>query len=739
MSQIGITKTMLMADGTSISIETGKLAKQADGSVVVRQGDTMLLATVVSSKDAKEGVDFMPLSVDYREMYSSTGKFPGGFFKREARPSEYEILISRLVDRALRPLFPADYHSETQVQIFLISADQKVMPDSLAALAASAAMAVSDIPFNGPISEVRVGKIDGELIVNPTFEQMENATIDLMVAASMENIMMVEGEMHEVSEAEMLEAMKVAHEAIKIQCQAQIDLANEIKKSSPKREYCHETNDADLFADIKEKLYDKAYAVASKASAKHERSDAFKQIVTDYKETLGEEVVAEKAGLIGKYFHDVEKEAIRNFMLDERSRLDGRKLDEIRPIWCEVDYLPTTHGSAVFTRGETQALVTVTLGNKMDEQIIDGAILNGKNDFLLHYNFPSFSVGEARFKGGTSRREVGHGNLAMRALKYIIPAKEKVPYTLRIVSDILESNGSSSMATVCGGTLALMDAGIPIEKPVSGIAMGLISDTESGKYAILSDILGDEDHLGDMDFKVTGTKDGITACQMDIKVDGLPYNILEEALEQARVGRLHILGEMAKTITEPRAEYKPHVPRIEQISIPKEFIGAIIGPGGKIIQEIQATTNTTIVLEEVGDQGVIDVFAIDKDSVEAALERIRAIVAQPEEGEIYKGKIKSITTFGAFVEIMPGKEGLLHVSEISWDRVNNVEDVLNTGDEIEVKLLEVNKATGKLKLSAKALLPKPEGYVERPPRSDNRNRDRGSRDRDNRGSRDRRR
>jgi len=742
MSQIGITKTMLMADGTSISIETGKLAKQADGSVVVRQGDTMLLATVVSSKDAKEGVDFMPLSVDYREMYSSTGKFPGGFFKREARPSEYEILISRLVDRALRPLFPEDYHAETQVQIFLISADQKVMPDSLAALAASAAMAVSDIPFHGPISEVRVGKIDGELVVNPSFEQMENATIDLMVAASMDNIMMVEGEMHEVSEAEMLEAMKVAHEAIKIQCQAQIDLAKEIEKSSPKREYCHETNDADLLADIKEKLYDKAYAVASKATAKHERAEAFKQIVDDYKETLDEEVVAEKSDLIGKYFHDVEKDAIRNFMLDERSRLDGRKLDEIRPIWSEVDYLPTTHGSAIFTRGETQAMVTVTLGNKMDEQIIDGAILNGKNDFLLHYNFPSFSVGEARFKGGTSRREVGHGNLAMRALKYIIPAKEEVPYTLRIVSDILESNGSSSMATVCGGTLALMDAGIPIEKPVSGIAMGLISDTKTGKYAILSDILGDEDHLGDMDFKVTGTKDGITACQMDIKVDGLPYNILEEALEQARLGRLHILGEMAKTITEPRAEYKPHVPRIEQIRIPKEFIGAVIGPGGKIIQEIQATTNTTIVLEEVGDEGVIDVFATDKTSVEAALERIKAIVAQPEEGEIYKGKIKSITTFGAFVEIMPGKEGLLHVSEISWERVNNVEDVLNTGDEIEVKLLEVNKATGKLKLSAKALLPKPEGYVERPPRSDNRNRGNrnngGNRDRD-RGSRERRR
>ncbi len=737
MSQIGITKTITMADGTEISIETGKLAKQADGSVVVRQGDTMLLATVVSNKDAKEGVDFMPLSVDYREMYASTGKFPGGFFKREARPSEYEILISRLIDRALRPLFPDNYHSETQMQVFLISADKKVMPDSIAALAASAALAVSDIPFNGPISEARVAKIDGEYVVNPMLDQMENATIDLMVAATIENIMMVEGEMKEVSEAEMLEAMKIAHDAIKIQCQAQIELAAEIKKASPKREYCHEDSDEDLQKDIKEKLYDKVYAVAAKASAKHERSEAFKAIIDEYKETLEEDVIKEKAGLIGQYYHDVEKDAIRNFVLDERTRLDGRKLDEIRPIWCEVDYLPTTHGSAVFTRGETQSLVTVTLGNKMDEQIIDGAIYNGKNDFLLHYNFPSFSVGEARFKGGTSRREVGHGNLAMRALKYMIPSKEEVPYTIRIVSDILESNGSSSMATVCGGTLAMMDAGIPIQKPVSGIAMGLISDTETGKYAVLSDILGDEDHLGDMDFKVTGTKDGITACQMDIKVDGLPYHILEEALEQARQGRLHILGEMEKTISEPRAEYKPHVPRIEKIFIPKEFIGAVIGPGGKIIQEIQATTGTTIILEEVGDEGVIDVFAENKESIDAAIERIKAITAQPEEGETYNGIIKSITTFGAFVEIMPGKEGLLHISEISWDRVNNVEDVLNTGDKIDVKLLEVNKATGKLKLSARALLPKPEGYVERPPRSDNRNRGDRDRNRNHSGGRDR--
>jgi len=741
MSQIGITKTISMADGTSITIETGKLAKQADGSVVVRQGDTMLLSTVVSSKEAKEGVDFMPLSVDYREMYASTGKFPGGFFKREARPSEYEILISRLVDRALRPLFPDDYHAETQVQIFLISADKKVMPDSLAALAASAALAVSDIPFHGPISEVRVAKINGELVVNPMDEEMKDATIDLIVAASMDNIMMVEGEMKEVSEAEMLEAMKLAHEAIKIQCQAQIELASEIEKANPKREYCHESKDEALQKDIEEKLYDKVYAVASKASAKHERAEAFKQIITEYKESLDEEELAEKEGLVDKYFHDVEKKAVRDFMLTERSRLDGRQLDEIRPIWSEIDYLPTTHGSAIFTRGETQSLVTVTLGNKMDEQIIDGAIYDGKNDFLLHYNFPSFSVGEARFKGGTSRREVGHGNLAMRALKYIIPSKEEVPYTIRIVSDILESNGSSSMATVCGGTLALMDAGIPIPKPVSGIAMGLISDPESGKYAILSDILGDEDHLGDMDFKVTGTADGITACQMDIKIDGLPYNILEEALEQARRGRLHILGEMAKTISEPRAEYKPHVPRIEKIFIPKEFIGAVIGPGGKIIQEIQATTNTTIVLEEVGDQGVIDIFANDKDSIEAAISSIKAIVAQPEEGETYHGKIKSITSFGAFVEIMPGKEGLLHISEISWKRIENVEDVLSAGDEIDVKLLEINKATGKLKLSARALLPKPEGYVERPQRTD---RNRGDRDRNrNRnqsgGSRDRRR
>ncbi len=747
MSQIGITKTFAMADGTSISIETGKLAKQADGSVVVKQGNTMLLATVVSNKEAREDVDFMPLSVDYQEKYASTGKFPGGFFKREARPSEYEILISRLVDRALRPLFPDDYHADTQVMISLISSDKTVMPDSLAALAASAALAVSDVPFGGPISEVRVAKINDEYIVNPHIDQLAEATIDLMVAATMENIMMVEGEMKEVAEAEMLEALRIAHDAIKIQCQAQIELAAEIEKASPKREYSHEVNDEDLKVEMEQKLYDATYEVAAQGVGKHERSEAFKAIKTEFAESLSEEDQEAKASLIGKYFHDIEKKAVRDFVLNERKRIDGRKLDEIRPIWCEVDYLPNTHGSAIFTRGETQSLVTVTLGSKLDEQMIDGAIFDGKNNFLLHYNFPPFSTGEARPNRGTSRREVGHGNLAMRALKYIIPSKEELPYTVRIVSDILESNGSSSMASVCGGTLAMMDAGIKIHKPVSGIAMGLITDKDSGKYAVLSDILGDEDHLGDMDFKVTGTVDGITACQMDIKVDGLPYEILEEALEQARQGRLHILGEMAKTITEPREEFKPHVPRIEKIFIPKEFIGAVIGPGGKIIQEIQARTETTIVLEEVGEQGAIDIFGDNKESIEAALASIRAIVAQPEVGEIYDGIVKSITSFGAFVEIMPGKEGLLHISEINWERVENVEDVLSSGDKVQVKLLEVNEATGKLKLSARVLLPKPEGYVERPPRQDRGNRDRrdrGSRDRNqssnrDRGSRDRRR
>ncbi len=718
MSKIGITKSFTMSDGTEIVLETGKLAKQADGSVVVRQGNTMLMATVVSNKEAREDVDFMPLSVEYQEKYFATGKFPGGFFKREARASEYEILIARLVDRALRPLFPDNYHAETQVIISLISSDKTTMPDTLAALAASAALTVSNIPFGGPISEVKVGRINGEMILNPTSTQLKESDIDLMVAATMENIMMVEGEMKEISEADMLEAMKFAHAAIKIQCQAQLELAAMVANANPKREYNHENNDEEFKSIVFEATYDKLYSIAASASAKHERSDKFAAIKEEFFASLTEDEKAEKAGMFKRYFHDVEKKAVRNFVLDERRRLDGRKLDEIRPIWSEVGYLPMAHGSAIFTRGETQSLVSVTLGSKLDEQRIDGAIYDNNNDFLLHYNFPPFSTGEVKMLRGTSRREIGHGNLAMRALKFILPGKETLPYTIRIVSDILESNGSSSMASVCGGTLALMDAGVKIKKPVSGIAMGLIADTENGKYAVLSDILGDEDHLGDMDFKVTGTKDGITACQMDIKVDGLSYKILEEALAQAKEGRLHILGEMLKTITEPREDFKPHVPRIVQMIIPKEFIGAVIGPGGKIIQEIQRTTNSTIVIEEVGDTGVIDIMAVDKDSLDRATARIRAITAIPEVGATYKGIVKSITTFGAFVEILPGKEGLLHVSEIAWERIQNTEDVLKSGQEIDVKLLEVDSVTGKLRLSLKALLPKPEGYVERPPRTE---------------------
>ncbi len=700
-------KKFEMPDGTEVTIETGRLARQADGAVVVKQGNTMLLATVVSNKEAKEDVDFMPLTVEYKEKYAATGRFPGGFFKREARPSEYEILISRLVDRALRPLFPEDYHSETQVLITLISGDKNVAPDALAALAASSALAVSDIPFNGPISEVRVARINGEWKINPHIDELESSDIDMMVAATKENIMMVEGEMKEVSEADMLEALKFAHEMIKIQCDAQLDLASMVEKAQEKRVYEHEVNDEALKQRMHDELYDKIYAVAAKGTAKQERTEMFQQIKEDFIATLPEEEAEEKAGMIGRYYHAIEKEAVRNFVLNERKRIDKRALDEIRPIWCEVDFLPAAHGSAIFTRGETQSLVSVTLGTKLDEQVIDGAVIEGKSSFILHYNFPAFSTGEARPNRGTSRREIGHGNLALRALKYVLPSGEDNPYTIRVVSDILESNGSSSMATVCGGTLALMDAGVKISKPVSGIAMGLITDSETGKYAVLSDILGDEDHLGDMDFKVTGTRDGITACQMDIKVDGLPYEILEEALDQARRGRLHILGEMEKTISEPRDDYKPHVPRIEQMTVPKEFIGAIIGPGGKIIQDIQAETNSTIVIEEVDDFGVVDIVAVDKESIEAAKDRIKAIIAIPEVGEVYKGTVKNITSFGAFVEIMPGKEGLLHVSEIDWTRTNNVEDVLHVGDSVEVKLIEVDGKTGKLKLSRKQLLPRP--------------------------------
>lgn len=705
---LGITQTFDIGDGRTISIETGKLAKQADGAAVVKMGDTMLLATVVARKEANDNVDFMPLSVEYREKYAAAGRFPGGFFKREARPSDNEVLTSRLIDRALRPLFPDDFHAETQVIVTLISLDKNVLPDSLACLAASAALAVSDIPFNGPISEARVAKLDGELIINPAKDLLEKATIDLMVAATEQNIVMVEGEMDEVSEEEMIEAISFAHKAIKLQVQAINDLAAQVEKAAVKRTYCHEVNDEELRTQVAEFCYQPVYDIASHASAKHERSEKFSAVKDAFIETLSEEERAEKGALVSRYFHDVEKKAVRDFMLENRRRIDGRQLDEIRPIWSEVDYLPSAHGSAIFTRGETQSLTTVTLGNKMDEQTIDGVVYEGKLNFILHYNFPPFSTGEAKPMRGTSRREVGHGNLAQRALRYVIPNGDTNPYTIRVVSDILESNGSSSMATVCAGTLALMDAGVKIDKPVSGIAMGLITDKETNKYVILSDILGDEDHLGDMDFKVTGTCDGITACQMDIKIDGLSEELLAEALDQARNGRLHILGEMAKTITEPREDYKDHVPRIEKMTIPKEFIGAVIGPGGKIIQELQASTGTTIVIEEIGDMGVVQIVSSDKASIEVAKEKIRQIVAVPEIGEIYRGTVKNITPFGAFIEILPGQDGLLHISEIEWRRVEKVEEVLSVGEEVEVKLIDVDKKTGKLKLSRKALLPRPE-------------------------------
>jgi len=708
MSKNAITKSFNLKDGREITIETGKLAKQSDGSVVVRMGKTMLLATVVSAKEAREDLDFMPLSVDYKEKYAAAGKFPGGFFKREGRPSEHEILASRLVDRALRPLFPDDYHAETQVLISLISGENGVMPDALAALAASSALTVSDIPFNGPISEVRVARINGEFVINPNVEDLESADLDLIVAASLDNINMVEGEMKEISEVVMLEAIKFAHEAIKVQCQAQLDLAQMVEKAKTKREYSHETHDEDLKASVKEATYQKCYDIALSGKAdKHARMDAFNAVRDEFLETLTVEEREEKESLVKRYFHDVEKDAVRNAVLDERTRLDGRKLDEIRPIWTEVNYLPSTHGSAIFTRGETQSLVTVTLGNKMNAQTIDGALIEGNNEFMLHYNFPPFSVGEVRKFMGTGRREVGHGNLAERALKQVIPGGEDNPYTIRIVSDILESNGSSSMASVCGGTLALMDAGVKIKKPVAGIAMGLISDSESGKYAVLSDILGDEDHLGDMDFKVTGTTDGITACQMDIKVDGLSYQVLEEALEQARQGRIHILGEMAKTIEAPRADYKDHVPRVEKMMIDKEFIGAVIGPGGKVIQEIQKETGATIIIEEEGNYGVIDIMSSDKESIEKAKDWIRGIVAMPELNEVYLGTVKSIVPFGAFVEILPGKDGLLHISEIDWKRIEKVEDVLREGDKIKVKLIGIDSRSGKLKLSRKVLIDRP--------------------------------
>jgi polyribonucleotide nucleotidyltransferase len=702
-----VNKSFQLPDGRTISIETGKLAKQSDGAVVVQMGDTMLLATVVAMTEARENVDFMPLSVEYREKYAAAGRFPGGFFKRETRPSDYEVLISRLVDRACRPLFPDDYHAEVQIQVTLISADKNTLPDALACLAASAALAVSDIPFNGPISEVRVGRINGQFVINPSISDMVNADLDIIVAASMENIMMVEGEMKEVSEDDMIAALKFAHEAIKLQCQVQIELASHVEKSLKKREYCHETNDPEFKAFLKEATYEKLYTFAKKGIAnKQERKTGFDKIKEEFVATLTDEQKDEKKNIIGRYFHDVEKDAVRNATLDARTRVDGRKLDEIRPIWSEVNYLPAAHGSAIFTRGETQSLTTVTLGSKLDEQMIDGAVIEGKVNFILHYNFPSFATGEVKPIRSTGRREIGHGNLALRALKNMLPSDNL--YTIRIVSDILESNGSSSMATVCAGTLALMDAGVQIVKPVSGIAMGLITDMKAGKYAVLSDILGDEDHLGDMDFKVCGTKDGITACQMDIKVDGLPYEILKEALEQAKRGRMHILGEMEKTITTARPDFKPFVPRIHQMKIPREFIGAIIGPGGKVIQEMQKETGTTIVIQEVGEFGVIDIVADNMEARDKVIEKIKRIVAVPEIGEIYKGKVKNIQPFGAFIEILPGQDGLLHISEIDWKRLKTVEEVLKVGDEVEVKLIEVDSKTGKLKLSRKVLLPKPD-------------------------------
>ena len=702
----GIVKTFDIGDGRLISLETGKLAKQADGACVVKMGNTMLLATVVAAKEAKENVDFMPLSVEYREKYAASGRFPGGFFKREARPTDNEILISRLIDRALRPLFPDNYHAEVQMIVTLISSDDDILPDALACLAASTALMVSDIPFNGPVSELRVARINGELVVNPDRSLISTADIDIIVAATAENIMMVEGEMKEVSEGSMVDAIAFAHKHLKLACQAQLELAAMVEKSSPKREYCHEKNDEELRASVSAFCYDKIYAVAMSASSKKDRTAAFAAIKQEFKDSLDPDFAAENSPLIGRYYHDVEKKAMRDMILNAKQRLDGRKLDEIRPIWSEIDYLPTAHGSAIFTRGETQSLTTVTLGTKLNEQDIDGVVIQEKQNFLLHYNFPPFSTGEVKRIMGVGRREIGHGNLALRALKAMMPDNTVNPYTVRIVSDILESNGSSSMATVCAGTLALLDAGVKLIKPVAGIAMGLI--TEGSKFAVLSDILGDEDHLGDMDFKVTGTRDGITACQMDIKVDGLSTEIMAQAMEQARLGRLHILGEMAKTITEPREDYKPHVPRIVKMTIPREFIGAVIGPGGKIIQEMQRETGSTIVIEEVGEFGIIDIVSNNKAAIDAVKEKIKRIVSVPEVGEVYTGTVKTITAFGAFVEILPGKDGLLHISEIEWSRLKDVESVLKVGDKIEVKLIEVDPKTGKLKLSRKVLLPRPD-------------------------------
>ncbi|MBO4801737.1 MAG: polyribonucleotide nucleotidyltransferase [Bacteroidaceae bacterium] len=716
-----ITKTVQLPDGREISIETGKLAKQADGAVMLRMGNTMLLATVCAAKDAVPGTDFMPLQVEYREKYSAAGRFPGGFTKREGKANDDEILTCRLVDRALRPLFPSNYHAEVYVNVNLYSADGVDMPDALAGFAASAALSCSDIPFEGPISEVRVIRLNGEYIVDPTFEQMKEADMDIMVGATEENIMMVEGEMKEVSEQDLLQALKVAHEAIKPMCRLQKELAKELGKDV-KREYCHEVNDEELREQVNKECYQPAYDITKQALEKHAREEAFEKVREDFKVRYAEAhadmdaaELEEKNALVDRYYHDVERDAMRRCILDEGIRLDGRGTTDIRPIWCEVSPLPGPHGSSIFTRGETQSLSTVTLGTKLDEKLVDDVLDHSYMRFLLHYNFPPFSTGEAKAQRGVGRREIGHGHLAWRALKGQIPAD--YPYTVRVVSDILESNGSSSMATVCAGTLALMDAGVPIKKPVSGIAMGLIKNPGEEKYAVLSDILGDEDHLGDMDFKTTGTKDGLTATQMDIKCDGLSYEILEKALMQAKQAREHILGKILECMPEPRPELKPHVPRIEQIIIPKEFIGAVIGPGGKIIQGMQEDTGTTITIDEEEGVGKVQVSGPNQESIAAAMAKIRAIVAVPEVGEVYEGTIRSIMPYGCFVEFMPGKDGLLHISEIDWKRLETVEEAgLKEGDKLTVKLLEIDPKTGKFKLSHRVLIPKPEGYVERPPR-----------------------
>jgi polyribonucleotide nucleotidyltransferase len=702
----GFRSSIDLGNGKSIEIETGILAKQAHGSVVVKCGNTMILATVVSNKDAKENVDFLPLSVDYQEKFASVGRIPGSFFRREAKLTDYEVLVCRIVDRALRPLFPNDYHADTQVNLVLMSSDKNLPPDCLVGLAASSALMVSDIPFLGPISEVRVAKINGELVLNPTESEMKNASLEMIVSGTEKDINMVEGEFSEVSEIEMLEAMKFAHEAIKIQCKAQWDLCEQMGGRKPAREYCHEKNDEALRTKIWELTYDRVYEVAKSQLPKSERSVQFKAIITEFLESLTDEERKEQEFLAKKYYHDVEKEAMRKMILDESIRLDGRKLDEVRAIWSEVDYLPAAHGSAVFSRGETQSVTTVTLGGKLDEQLLDAPMSFGYSRFMLHYNFPGFSTGEVRPNRGPGRREIGHGNLALRGLKKVLPADNA--YVIRIVSDILESNGSSSMATVCAGSLAMMDAGINLTGGVSGVAMGLICDEKTGNYKVLTDILGDEDHLGDMDFKVVGTDKGITACQMDIKINGLKWEMLEEALSQAKKGRAHILNEMKKTLETSRTEFKQHTPRIERVIIEKDQIGAIIGPGGKVIQGIQKDTNTTISVTEVENQGIVEILSENGENMAAALRIIKGIVAVPEIGEVYEGKVKSIVEFGAFIEILPGKDGLLHISEISWDRIAKMDGIFKEGEIVKVKLVEVDKKTGKLRLSRKVLLPKPE-------------------------------